>query len=246
MVACSFHRETERQSDAPTLIEGLPGHGLVASIVADQITKQLELKRYGGIRSEEVPPVLSFRDGRVQDTVRVYSGADPDVLTLHSDIGLPPQAFKPFSECVLEDLAAEFSRGVFLAAAPAQSEEQHGELLGVATTDAIEAELEAVGVQMADGDGLVGGITGALVDECYLREIPAALLLVRADPYTPDPDAARIVIETALEPLLEFDIATQDLKAQATRIEQRKEQIARQFEESQQLPESPQSVHMYQ
>lgn len=246
MVTCSFHREAERQSDAPTLIEGLPGHGLVASIAVDQITKQLDLIRYGGIRSEEVPPVLSFRDGRVQDTVRVYSGANPDVLTLQSDVMLPPPAFKPFSDCVLEDLAAEFARGIFLAAAPAQSEDQHGEILGVATTADIEADLEDAGVQLADGNGLVGGITGALVDECYQRDVPAALLLVRADPHAPDPEAARIVIETALKPLVEFDIDTQELKTQATQIQQQKEQIAQQLEEFQQLPESRQSVHMYQ
>lgn len=246
MVSCSFHREGTPQSDAPTLIEGLPGHGLVASIAVDQITKQLELTRYGGIRSEEVPPVLSFRDGRVQDTVRVYSGADPDVLTLQSDVMLPPSAFTPFSECVLEDLAAEFDRGIFLAAAPAQAEDQHGDILGVATNTTIEADLEDAGVQLAQGEGLVGGITGALVDECYVRDVPAALLLVRADPHAPDPEAARIVIESALEPLVDFDIDTRALQEQAAQIQQQKEQIAKQFQESQQVPESPQAVHMYQ
>lgn len=246
MVSCTFHREQEAESDAPTLIEGLPGHGLVASIAVDQITKQLELARYGGIRSEEVPPVLSFRDGRVQDTVRVYSGADPDVLTLQSDVMLPQSAFRPFSECVLEDLAAEIDRGIFLAAAPAQSDSQHGDIIGVATTATVEADLRDAGIKVAEGDGLVGGITGALVDECYVRDVPAALLLVRADPHVPDPKAARIVIETALEPLVEFDIDTQDLEDQASRIQEQKQQIAKQVQESQQIPESAQSVHMYQ
>lgn len=246
MVTCSFHRGGERKGDEPTLIEGLPGHGLVASIAVDQITKQLELDLYGGIRSEDVPPVLSFRDGRVQDTVRVYSGANPDVMTLRSDVVLPPSAYNPFSECVLSDLAAEFSRGIFLAAAPAQSDDQRGEIFGVATDAEVESGLEAAGVPLANGEGLVGGITGALVDECYVQGVPAALLLVRADPHAPDPDAARIVIENALEPLVEFDIDTRVLREQASQIQQQKQQIARQLEESQGPPETHQSTYMYQ
>lgn len=246
MVTCSFHRDGERQSDAPTLIEGLPGHGLVASIAVDQLVNQLDLERYGGIRSEDIPPILSFRDGRVRDTVRVHSGADPDLLILQSDVPLSPPAFRPFSRCALQDLAEEISRGIFLAAAPAHSEDQHGDILGVATTDELEADLEAAGVPLADGEGLVGGVTGALVDECYTNDVPAALLLVRADPHVPDPGAARKVIERALEPLVDFDISPRPLKEQAEQIQRRKEQIAKQVQETETPPETEQSVHMYQ
>lgn len=246
MVSCSFHREAERQSDAPTLIEGLPGHGLVASIAVDQITNQLALQRYGGIRTEDVPPILSFRDGRVRDTVRVYSGADPDLLVLQSDVPLPPPVFRSFSRCVLQDLADEIDRGIFLAAGPAHSEEAHGDIVGVATTDALEADLRAADVPLAEGDGLVGGITGALVDECYVSDIPAALLLIRADPYTPDPEAARLIIEEALEPLVGFDITTDELLERAEAIQQQKQQIAQQLREAQQAPETDQSQHMFQ
>lgn len=246
MVPCTFHREGERQSDAPTLIEGLPGHGLVASIAVDQIRSQLNLGHYGGIRSEDVPPILSFRDGRVRDTVRVYSGADPDLLILQSDVPLPPKTFRPFSKCVLQDLAEEIGRGIFLAAGPAHSEDKHGDIIGVATTEEIEDDLKAAGVPLADDEGLVGGVTGALVDECYRREIPAALLLVHANPHLPDPEAARKIIEQALEPLVEFDISTSELTEQAQQIQRRKEQIAQQVQKAYQTPETDQSVHMYQ
>jgi len=246
MVTCSFHREGERQSEDPTLIEGLPGHGLVASIVIDQLTHQLDLEQYGGIRSEDVPSILSFRDGRVQDTVRVYSGADPDLLVLQSDVPLPQQTFRPFSRCVLQDLADEISRGIFLAAGPARSEDQHGEIVGVATTDEIEADLETAGVTLAEGSGLVGGVTGALVDECYVNDIPAALLIVRADPHVPDPEAARGLIDGALEPLVGFDVDTDELTEQAEQIQQQKAQIAQQVQQAQQTSETDQSQYMYQ
>lgn len=233
MSTCSFSRELDRTVASPTLIEGLPGHGLVASIVVDQIRKELGMDLYGGIRSPEVPPLLSFSDGYVKDTVRVYSSINPNVLTLHGDVMFPSSAYRPFSQCVLDDLADEIEKGVFLVAAPAEDEHQHGELFGVATNEAIGEELLTAGIKLANGDGIVGGVTGALVDECYQASVPAALILVRADPYVPDPEAARIVIEEALEPLLSFDIDTAELEEQATKIKAQKAQIADQYREMQ-------------
>ena len=232
MSTCSFDLIAEEEIEAPTLIEGLPGHGLVASIAVDRIASELGLEPYGGIHADEVPPVLSFSEGLVRDTVRVYAGRDPDVLTLHGDIMLPQEFHRPFSRCVLQDLAERISRGIFLAAAPAQSEKDHGEILGVATNDHMRARLEDAGVALAPGDGLVGGITGALVDECFQRDIPAALVLVRADPHVPDPAAARVVIDDALESLIGFDIDTEPLTEQAKQIQERKAQIAQQLEEA--------------
>lgn len=251
MVTCSLEREGDRSVDAPALIEGLPGHGLVASIAVDHIKRELDLGYYAGIRAEEVPPVLSFSDGLARDTVRVYSGTDPDVLTLHSDVKLPEKTYRDFSACVLHDLADEIDRGVFLAAAPAKSEEQHGEVRGVATAPAVRDEMDDAGITMAEGDGLAGGITGALVDTCYHEDVPAALILVRADPHVPDPQAAQAVIDEAIEPLLGFDIDTDPLLEQAREIQEQKAQVVQQLQEAQaqgeeEGMESPSVSGMYQ
>lgn len=250
MSTCSFELVSETDAESPTLIEGLPGHGLVASIAVERISSELGLDLYGGIRSEEVPPVLSFTDGLVHDTVRVYAGTDPDVLTLHGDVMLPDAAYRPFSRCVLNDLADRIGRGIFLAAAPARTEEEHGEILGVATDDTVKDRLTEAGIDLAEGDGLVGGITGALVDECFHQEIPAALLLVRADPHVPDPEAAQRVIDQALEPLVEFTVDTDPLLEQAKQIQERKAQIAKQLEtaehQQQDRPDSMSVSGMYQ
>ncbi|MEF8885286.1 MAG: PAC2 family protein, partial [Haloarculaceae archaeon] len=201
-----FEKTTRLPAESPTLIEGLPGLGMVASIAVDQITDQLDLQQHGRIVSEELPPVAAFHEGRVRDAVRVYAGADPDVMTLRSDVPVPPGAVASLSECVLNDLAAEFDRAVFLAGAPAESEDEVGDVVGVATTDDLETALTDVGIDLADGPGAIGGVTGALLTNCYRGDVPAAALVVRSNPYIPDPGAARAVIENALEPLVDFDI----------------------------------------
>jgi uncharacterized protein len=227
--AVRFEKSRELAVESPTLIEGLPGLGLVASIAVDQITRQLGLEEYGTIYSEAFPAVASFEDGRVRESVRVYAGADPDVMTLQSDVPMPPGAVRPLSRCVLEDLAPAFGRAVFLAGAPAESESQIGEVVGVATTAALEDELTDAGIELAEGSGILGGITGALLADCYRAEVPAAVLITRSNPYIPDPAAARSVIETALEPMVSFDIDTTELEERTEEIRQRKEQIAQQL-----------------
>lgn len=233
MSDATFHRQTDLEPSEPTLIEGLPGTGLVASIAVDQITNQLSLDRHGTIRSPSFPPVASFTDGRVQDTVRVYAGADPDVMTLQSDVPIPEAAFDSLCECVLGDLAEKFGRVVFLAGAPAQTDEQRGDVYGVGTTDPLREELADAGIELAEESGAVGGVTGALVTECFHADVPAVLLLVRTSPRLPDPGAAQSVIEDALEPLVAFDIETDELLDQAEEIQQQKQQLAQQLQQAQ-------------
>ena len=229
-----FERTTDRTIDSATLIEGLPGLGMVASIAVDRITTQLGLERYGTVESDDVPPVASFDGGRVRAPVRVYGGANPDVLTLQSDVPIPPNAFRSLSRCVVTELADTFDRAVFLAGAPAESESQLGEVVGVATTDTLEAELTDAGVTLAEGPGVIGGVTGALLKACYDADVPAMILVVRSNPYIPDPGAAEAVIETALEPLVEFDIDTTELRERAEEIQRQMQQVAEQLQQYQQ------------
>jgi uncharacterized protein len=229
----SFERRSDVTPETPTLIEGLPGLGMVASIATDRITEQLGLDEYGVIRSDELPPVTTFENGRVHDLVRVSAGVDPSVMTLQSDLPIPPNAFGSLARCVLDDLTEVFDRAVFLAGVPAEDEEQRGDIFGVATTDSVESQLEEAGIELAEGPGLLGGATGALVSECYHADVPAAVLVVRATPYLPDPGAARTLIEEALEPLVHFDIDTSELVEQADRIRKQKQQIAQQLKQQQ-------------
>lgn len=225
----TFDRLTDLGAESPVLIEGLPGFGLVAAIAVDQITTQLGLAHHGNIVSEEFPPVLSYHEGHARDLVRVYAGADHSVMTLKSDLALPPSTFRPLSRCVHEQLAEEFDRAIFLAGAPARSEEEVGNVTAVVTAEAMEADVRDAGIELAPETGLVGGITGALANDCYHYDVPAVVLIVRSDPHLPDPGAARSVIEDALEPLVAFDIDTTELEEQSNRIRRQMQQIAEQY-----------------
>jgi uncharacterized protein len=229
--SATFEVLTEVPSDSPTLIEGLPGIGLVAAITIDQLTRQLGLEHHGNIVSNDFPPVVTYQDGLVRDLVRVYAGSDPDVLTLQSDLALPPYSFDSLAQCVIGDLAEEYERAIFIAGVPAESESRIGEVAGVATTEPMRDELEAAGIDHAADPGIIGGVTGAIVKECYHSDIPAIVLVARAHPFLPDPGAAQRVIDDALEPLVDFDIDTTELAEQADEIQQELQHIAQQYQD---------------
>lgn len=239
--------ETELDLDAPVLIEGLPGYGLVAAIAVDRITDDRELEPHGRVTADAFPAVTTFEDGLVKDLVRVYAGTDPDVLTLRSDLALPERAIEPLADCVVSELAEEFGRAVFLAGAPAETDDDRGTVRGVATTDAVRSDLDDAGVELGAEPGLVGGVTGGLVRECHRRDVPAALLIVDAHPYFPDPTAAAAVVDEALEPLVGFDIDTTPLAERAERIEREMQQVAQQYRATaERREESPGDTRMFQ
>ncbi|UPV76013.1 PAC2 family protein [Halorussus limi] len=226
-----FERRGEITAESPTLIVGMPENGVVGSIAVNQITEQLDLHHEGNIVSESFPPVATFGDGWVRDLVRVYAGNDPNVVIPHCDIALPPTATADLAACIVNDLAADFERAIVLAAVPAQTEEQVGEVTGVVTSESAADELREVGVPMESSVGFVGGASGAVLNDCYHASIPTTALIVKAHPYLPDPKAAKAVIEKALEPLVEFDIDTTALEEQSEEIRQQMEQIAQHYEQ---------------
>lgn len=230
----TYEQLADMSADEPTLVEGLPGHGLVASIAVELLNDQLDLTHCGNITSEAFPPVATFDDGLVQDLVRVYGCGDPAVMTLQSDLTIPEKAYEPLSRCVIEDIAEEIGRAIFIAAAPAGSEEELGNVTGIATTEDVRDDLEAADITIADERGVVGGVTGALVRQCYQADVPAALLVVRAHPQLPDPRAAKSVVENALQPLVDFEVDTSPLDEQAEEIQRRMQQVADQFRKAQQ------------
>lgn len=228
-----FERRGELTAESPTLIVGMPENGVVGSIVVDQITKQLGLEHKGNVVSESFPNVSTFGEGRVRDLVRVFAGADPAVVIPHCDIALPMSANADLAACVVNDLAAEFEQAIIMAGVPAPSEEQIGEVTGVVTCEETENELREAGVQLEPSVGYLTGASGAILNECYHANVPTMALIVKAHPFFPDPKAAQAVIEKALEPLVNFEIDTQELEEQTDEIRRQMEQVSRHFEQLQ-------------
>ena len=109
-----FNQYADLPTEGATLIEGLPGHGMVASIAVKQIIEQLEMQHAGSVESADYFPILSYEKGGVQDAVRVYTHSSASVVTLVSDTAIPPDAFSHLGRTLVAELADNLSRALFL------------------------------------------------------------------------------------------------------------------------------------
>lgn len=220
--AATFKPASDETVEGATLIEGFPGHGLVASIAVDHLTEALGLEHHGDVRCASFPQVVAFDGAVVRDPVRVHAGREPPLLVVQSDLPLAEDANRALARCLLGDLGGSFDRAVFLVGVPAKREDHLHEVRGVATTEDLRAELSRAGIEVPEGSGVVAGTAGALLKQCHEQEVPAAALVVRADPRMPDPSAAKVLLEDGLLPLLDLKIDTTALEEQAAAIQKKK------------------------
>lgn len=71
-----------------TLVEGMPGVGLVGKIATDHLIEQLEMTEFATVRGEGIPPVTVFdgEDRGVHSPIRLYADPDEELLALRSDV----------------------------------------------------------------------------------------------------------------------------------------------------------------
>ncbi|UWG46485.1 Archaeal enzyme of ATP-grasp superfamily [Halanaeroarchaeum sp. HSR-CO] len=215
-----FETHANLPTEGATLIEGLPGHGMVASIAVEQIVDQLDMTHAASVESDAYFPILTYRDGGLQDAVRVYAHADASLLALMSDTAIPPDAFPALGETLVGELATRLSRAIFLVEVPTERGTEDGVVTAVGSTDDLRSSLLDASITIEREEGLLIGPTGALASAFYHAGVPTVVLLVKTglDPFVPDPGGAKTLIDEALEPLVDFAIDTTPLAARAEAI----------------------------
>ncbi|WP_276257521.1 proteasome assembly chaperone family protein [Haloglomus litoreum] len=222
--------ETDMDPSGATLVEGLPGAGLVGKIAADHLVDTFEMTYAGGIYCDGIPDVAVYHsdNSALMPPVRVYEATDRDLLVLQSDVPISPQRAQDFSDCVTGFIEEHDITPLYLSGLP---EEKDGtpELYGVAsggTTD----RLDDAGIVPPRQGGLVSGPTGALLAAAERRDLPAIGLIVETEGRFPDPEAARIIITGGIEPLTGIEVPTDDLVEHAEEIREAREQLAQRME----------------
>ncbi|MXR21069.1 proteasome assembly chaperone family protein [Halobacterium bonnevillei] len=226
----------EPDLDAPTLVEGLPGVGLVGKITTDHLIGTFDMEYVASIECDGVPPVTIYdEDSRdVLPPVRVYADESRDLLALQSDVPISRQATADFSDCFTEWLASRDATPLYLSGLPIEDHDPSTlpDVFGIATTDATASRLQDHGIETPPERGLIGGPTGALINAASESSVDAAGLVVESDPQFPDPAAAKRLIEVTIEPLADVDVPTDDLVDRAEEIREQKQQLAKAMQEA--------------
>jgi predicted ATP-grasp superfamily ATP-dependent carboligase len=211
-----------------------PSAGLAATVAGHYMLQALKLPRIGALNSDELPPLAVIQGGRVNPPVRAY-GSKELVLVL-SEFPLPPLLINPLASTIL-GMAMGMKAGQILglegvvphpaevdsdAEAVDDALKPSDEMVwyaGSGSAPSLPSEYKAAGVRSL-GDGVIGGVSGALLVQGLSATIPVGALLVSAnDIGYPDHRAAAKIIEVIDRVLPRLKIDTQPLRAQAEMIE---------------------------
>lgn len=205
----------------PLVIGGFPGVGLVGSIAAYHIIKNLDLEFLGYFDSSDIPPIMTVEDGIIYPPIRVYG--NENLVVIYSDIIISPDLVYPLTEKIieyivgldpkmvvtLEGLASMKPKGIYTVS-------YSGEVLELMKKEEIPI-LEL---------GMMGGIAGTLIIKSEDKNIPSTCLMAETVGLRPDPRGASNIIE-ALNKLYNLNVNTEELIKEAEKIEEKLKQLAK-------------------
>jgi len=215
------------------LLSSFPSAGLATTVAGHYMIRALKLPRIGRFESPEIAPIAVVQAGEVNPTIRVY-GTSKLGLVLSEFPPSPSQA-NALARTILQNAEQRGTRLVVCLEGvvphpesddeedEGAAEEAPNEQVWVAYSrkdPAVLKSFESTRVRALD-DGVIGGVSGAMLVQGIGRRIPVAVLLVsaRAAGGLPDHRAGAALIETLDRLLPELRIDTGPLRAQAEQIE---------------------------
>lgn len=229
----------ETAASAPTLAPGgivissFPSAGLAATVAGHYIVKTLKLPRIGVFDGSDAQPIAVVQNGQVHPPIRVYGR--PDLAVVLSELPVPPDLAMAVAHGILDGAEQRKARWVLglegVMPHPVEAEGSRSdstapsdETVWAATSKEdgpMSAELKSAKARRLE-DGVIGGLSGALLIEGITRPTPVAVLLVSAATAAegfPDHRAGAALIETLDRLLPDLKIDTGPLRTQAEAIE---------------------------
>ncbi|MCX6675910.1 MAG: proteasome assembly chaperone family protein [Methanothrix sp.] len=227
--------EKEPSVKNPILIEGFPGIGLVGNIASQYIVNELNMTYLGSMSSKFFPPLAVLLGGVVNMPVRIYEDANKGIIVLTADIPVHPLASYDVGKEIVSWAESINAKEMVCLAGITVMTEQHRVFGAVSKKDLLERIKDVTEIFEL---GTITGITGSIMNECRVRNLPAICLLGETASADPDPRAAIATVET-LNKIYNLGVSTNKLSEQAEQIEVQMAQLAQQLKAA--TPEEQQS-----
>ena len=235
--------QSNAKLNAPILIAGFPGAGMVGAISTSYIIEKLHMHQIACVESDFIVPGVIYVGGKLRHPFRLYANAEGTVCVLVCEAPIMIQGIHSVLDTVMKWAINNKAKEVMV-------------LDGIAIQGIFDSQREPM-VLSGDGEvadkanllndeiykknnatktAFIGGIAGGLLSSCLSNGIACKALLIAAISGIPDPEGAAILIEsitkvTDNEPL---KIDTQELREQGADLKRRMEQIIRSVREQQQ------------
>jgi uncharacterized protein len=217
-----------------TLIEGMPGVGLVGKIATDHLIDERDMREFASVRGEGIPPVTVF-DGSarsVNSPVRLYIDEDEQLVALRSDVPVHVMDAPLFAERLTDWIDANGMLPIYLGGLAAERDaDELPAVEGIGVGDG-QAHLADAGVAPPDDGGMISGPCGALLFEAADADVDAVGLMVDTDPRFPDPQGSHALIEQGINPIAGIDADTERLVDQAEEIMEQRKELAQKMQQA--------------
>lgn len=216
--------KTPWHGDGLPMLVCFPSVGLASTVVGHYLIRSKNLVRIASVHSELLPPATIVIDSYPNPSVRIH--ADATMATLVSEFPAPLELITPLASTILDWAVSQHSglvvaiEGILGKKEQDKDSENQEVVLGIPSNASAKARLEKAGIQILE-EGIVGGITAALLNEAAYRDMPLVVLFaMAADEELPDHGAAARLLESINRLLPDLKIDPQPLFAQARMIEQ--------------------------
>ena len=211
------------------VLSSFPSAGLAATVAAHYMVQSLKLPRIGLFEAPEPPPIAVIQNGRVNPPIRVYGR--PDFSVVLSEFPPLPGTSSAIAQSICQGALQRKARLIvcFEGVVPhpfepddeSAPEEEESVWMVMSRPDADLAKAFEQAKARPLEDGVIGGVSGALLVLGLTCPIPVAALLVsaKATEGYPDHRAGAALIETLDRFLPELTIDTGPLRTQAELIE---------------------------
>jgi uncharacterized protein len=210
------------------VVIGFPSIGLVSSIAANFIVKQMKLEKVAAVISDEFPPYSIVHEGNVIPPMRIHAGSRicdekgencENLVVITSEFMPDPSLLRP-----LVDLIIDWGRkndantivtleGVNMGENPEQKD-----ILAVATGERCKKMLATYGMKEFM-EGMVSGLSGVMLSEGDRLEQDVICLLGPARSDFPDARGAARLLEQLAKMLPELKLDPEPLFREAETVE---------------------------
>lgn len=229
------------KSKHPLVIEGFPGIGLVGNITCQHIIDELEMEYIGSIDSRYFPPLAVLFNGIIHMPVRIYESAKKEVVVIISDIPIHPTASYDISKALVNWMQSIHAKNIVSIAGITTTTGERRVFGGATNAEMLEKIKDKTEIFQV---GTISGISGSIMTECFLRNMPAVSLLGETLGPNPDPKTAVEVINV-LNKIFDLSVDTDKLLAQAEQIELELSKLAEQVRRTEAPPLPRKEFPMY-
>ena len=222
------HEYKHLKLDRAMVVIGFPSIGLVSSIAANFIVKQMKLEKVAAIISDDFPPYSIVHEGNIIPPMRIHAGSRicdekgekcEHLVVITSEFMPPPNLLRPVVDLIIEwgrknDANTILTlEGINMGDNPEQKE-----ILAVATGERCKSMLSTYGLKEFN-EGMVSGLSGVMLSEGDRLNQDVICLLGPARVDYPDARGAARLLEQVAKLLPELKLDPEPLFKEAETVE---------------------------